>query len=125
MATEFHPGQEIQRGDLCAFFEDACGVRTNVYEITYAIYFVQDLGLPTETEVLIGPAQRTPLNPEIGEYYAALFVPPDAQVGTYRIRWTFREANDASSSTISAPRSMRVASASSTGCLVRSGKTRS
>lgn len=92
MAIEFNPGSEVQRGDLCAFFQDACGVRTNLYEISYALYYV-DPG-PPETEVLIGAAQRTPVNPEVGEYYAAMYIPPDAAVGTYRIRWTFKEAND-------------------------------
>ena len=97
MATEFHPGAEVQRGDLCVFFQDACKVRTNVYEIYYALYYV-DPG-PPETEVLIGDPQRTPDNPEVGEYYAALFIPTDAIVGTYRIRWHFKEANDSSPAT--------------------------
>jgi len=94
MTIQFNPGSEVQRGDLCAFFQDACGSRTNIYEITYALYYV-DPG-PPETEVLIGAAQRTPVNPEMGEYYAALYIPPDAIVGSYRIRWTFKEANDVS-----------------------------
>jgi hypothetical protein len=97
MASEYHPGTELQRGDLCVFFEDACNVRTNVYEITYSLYYV-DPG-PPETEILVGYSDRTPVNPEIGEYYAALYIPPDAIVGTYRIRWSFKEANDASLAT--------------------------
>lgn len=46
---------------------------------------------PPEAEVLVGSAARTPVNPAVGEYYAALMVPPAATIGTYRIRWTFRE----------------------------------
>lgn len=91
MPTEFKPGEEIQRGDLDVFFQDPSGNPTNVYEITYAIYYI-DPG-PPETEVLIGSSLRLPVNPRIGEYYAALFVPPSANIGEYRIRWTFRKSS--------------------------------
>jgi hypothetical protein len=43
--------------------------------------------------VLVGVADRAPVNPQLGEYYAALFVPPDATIGNYRIRWTFTVNN--------------------------------
>lgn len=88
--STFHPGETIQRGDLTVFFQDSNGVPTNVSNISYAIYYV-DPG-PPETEVLIGKAERTPANPEKGEYYASLNVPPDAIPGLYRIRWTFQES---------------------------------
>ena len=52
-------------------------------------YYV-DAG-PPETDVLIGPAQRTPENPAIGEYYASVQIPSSATYGKYRIRWTLRE----------------------------------
>jgi hypothetical protein len=42
--------------------------------------------------VLVGPAARVPVNPSIGEYYAALLVPPGAASGSYLIRWTFRKS---------------------------------
>lgn len=90
MTVEFTPGAEIQRGDLDVFFQDSGGIPTNVYEITYAIYYV-DPG-PPETEVLIGNPTRTPVNPQIGEYYASLFVPPSSTIGEYRVRWTFRRS---------------------------------
>jgi hypothetical protein len=93
MAISFEPGEEIQRGDLDIHFQDSNGQPTDVFEITYAIFFV-DPG-PPETEVLIGSATRTPVHPQIGEYYAALFVPPSANIGTYRIRWTFTEYSGA------------------------------
>ena len=91
MAINFNPGDEIQRGDLDVFFQDPGGNPSNVYEITYAIYYV-DPG-PPEAEVLIGSANRTPVNPQVGEYYAAMYVPPSATVGSYRIRWTFRKSS--------------------------------
>lgn len=89
MAVAFQPGQTLQRGDLDIFLTDADENATNAAEITFALYFV-DPG-PPETEVLIGAAQRTPINPAVGEYYASLMVPPTAVPGKYRIRWTFKQ----------------------------------
>lgn len=89
MAVAFQPGQEVGRGDLDIFLTNALEVPTNAADITYAVYYV-DPG-PPETEVLIGAADRAPVNPAVGEYYAALLVPTSANIGTYRIRWTFRE----------------------------------
>ena len=85
----FTPGQTLGRGDLDLFLTDANGIANNAAVITYALYYV-DPG-PPEVEVLIGSATRTPVNPAIGEYYAALMVPPSATPGTYRIRWTFQQ----------------------------------
>lgn len=86
MAVAFQPGQEAVRGDLDIFLSNPSGP-TNAAEITYALYFM-DVG---NVEVLIGPAARTPVNPAVGEYYAALLIPTTATVGTYRIKWTMRE----------------------------------
>jgi hypothetical protein len=93
MAVAFTPGQSIGRNDLDIFLNNAQGNPSNAAEITYALYYV-DPGpgpVPTETEVLIGGANRVPINPAVGEYYASLIVPSSATAGTYRIRWTFRE----------------------------------
>lgn len=88
MAVAFQPGQEVVRGDLDIFLTNAQGNPTNAAEITYALYYLDPVG---PTEVLIGSANRVPVNPAVGEYYAALMIPTGATVGTYRIRWTFRE----------------------------------
>jgi hypothetical protein len=45
---------------------------------------------PPGIEVLVGPAERIPQNPSVGEYYAAIMVPPGAMPGDYRIRWSFQ-----------------------------------
>ena len=58
-------------------------------EISFALYYV-DPG-PPEAEVLIGSSARVPAHPAVGEYYASLMIPPSANLGTYRIRWTFKE----------------------------------
>ncbi len=89
MAVAFQPGQEIGRGDLDIFLTNSLGNPTNAFEITFAIYYL-DPG-PPETEVLIGPAAQIPVNPAVGEYYAALMVPAGANLGTYRIKWSFKE----------------------------------
>lgn len=90
MAVAFYPGQEVSRGDLDIFVKDSSQTPINPAEITYSLYYV-DPG-PPEAEVLIGAADRTPVNPAVGEFYAALMVPANATIGTYRIRWTIREA---------------------------------
>mgnify|MGYP000337540816 CR=1 FL=1 len=89
MAVAFLPGDTLGQGDLDIFLQNADGNPANAAEITYAIYYVDPT--PPETEVLIGSAERIPLNPNVGEYYASLQVPSNATVGTYRIRWTFRQ----------------------------------
>lgn len=89
MATSFTPGQTISQGDLDLYLVDGGGFAANAYSVTYAIYYV-DPG-PPETEVLIGPSARIPVNPQIGEYYASLQVPPSATVGNYRIRWSITQ----------------------------------
>jgi len=86
MAVAFQPGQEAVRGDLDIFLTNSQGP-TNAAEITYALYFL-DTG---NVEVLIAPAARIPVNPAVGEYYAALLIPTTATIGTYRIKWTMRE----------------------------------
>jgi hypothetical protein len=88
MAIAFSPGQETSRGDLDIFLTNSSGNASNAASIAYAVYYFDPA---TEEEVLIGSAARTAVNPTVGEYYAALLVPPSATAGTYRIRWTFNE----------------------------------
>lgn len=88
MAVCYSQGQELTRGDLDIFLTNAAGNPTNAFSITYAVYCVD----PTScAEILIGSATRTPVNPTVGEYYTALQVPPNAGLGTYRVRWTIQE----------------------------------
>lgn len=92
MSVCFTPGQEIGRSDLNIFLTNSVsGAASNAAEISFALYFVDTSSVSTGTEVLIGGATRTPVNPSTGEYYAALMIPPSATPGDYRIRWTFRE----------------------------------
>ena len=91
MPVCFNVGEELGRNDLKIFLVNDLGVPIDAAEIFYSIYFVDQSTGPPGIEVPIGPAQRTPSNPSVGEYYAALFVPPGASVGDYRIRWTFKQ----------------------------------
>lgn len=95
MPVCFTVGTELGRNDLSIFLVDELGVPCNAAEIYYTIFFVdKSMGEPG-IEVQIGPDQRTPVNPSVGEYYASLLVPPGAEPGDYRIRWSFRkEVND-------------------------------
>jgi len=86
MGTSFLRGQQLGRNDLNIFLTNASGHPTNAAEITYAIY-----DFTTGMEVLVGPQRRIPANPAVGEYFASVIIPLDANIGSYRIRWTMRE----------------------------------
>lgn len=91
MGVCYNVGTELGRNDLKIYLVDEFGVPCNAAEISYAVYAVDTtVGYPG-IEVPVGPIDRTPVNPSIGEYYAALLVPPGASPGDYRIRWTFRK----------------------------------
>jgi hypothetical protein len=90
----FDVATELGRNDLSIFLVDELGVPCNAATIFYTIFFVdKSMGEPG-IEVQIGPSQRTPVNPSVGEYYAALLVPPAAAPGDYRIRWSFMKDVD-------------------------------
>jgi hypothetical protein len=86
MGTTFYRGQQLGRNDLNLFLDNAANTPVNAAEITYALY-----DFTTGQEVLVGLPLRTPANPSVGEYFASIIVPLDANLGGYRIRWTFRE----------------------------------
>ncbi len=85
MAT-FKRGQETRRGDLDIFLKTRGGNPKDTAEIAYSIF-----DFTCGVEVLLPPADRVPINPTVGEYYASFIVPLDANIGKYRIRWYFRE----------------------------------
>lgn len=86
MAVAFYKGQQLGAEDLNVFLEDSAGHPTNAAEISYALY-----DFTTAQEVLLGVPKRTPGNPGVGHYYASVIIPLDANFGSYRIRWSFRE----------------------------------
>jgi hypothetical protein len=86
MGVSFLRGQQLGRKDLNIFLTNASGHPTNAAEISYSLY-----DFTTGMEALLGQSRRTPANPSVGEYYASLLIPLDANIGSYRIRWTMRE----------------------------------
>jgi len=86
MGISFSRGQALGREDLKIYLDSAAGTPVAPAEIYYAI-FDYTLG----QEVLVGPPNRTPANPSMGEFYANIVIPLDANLGDYRIRWYFRE----------------------------------
>lgn len=87
MSVTFKRGQELSRAEgLNIFLKSRDGNPKNAASISYSIF-----DFTTGVEVLLPPANRTPVNPTAGEYYAAFVIPMDANVGGYRIRWSFSE----------------------------------
>lgn len=86
MSVTFFRGQQLGRKDLDIFLVNSSGTPVNAAEISYALF-----DFTTGMEVLVGVPQRIPANPSVGEYYASIIIPLDANLGDYRIRWTFRE----------------------------------
>jgi hypothetical protein len=86
LSVTYYRGQQLGRNDLNIFLVNAANTPVNAAEISYALY-----DFTTGAEVLIGVPEREPANPSVGEYYASIVVPLDANLGDYRIRWTFRE----------------------------------
>jgi hypothetical protein len=86
MPVSFYRGQQLGREDLNIFLENSNNTPSNAAEITYALY-----DNTTGMEVLLGSPTRVPVNPSVGEYFASVIIPLDANIGSYRVRWTFRE----------------------------------
>jgi hypothetical protein len=84
--TNFYRGQQLGRNDLNIYLVNAANTPVNAAEISYALY-----DFTTGQEVLVGIPLRIPANPSVGEYFASIIVPLDANLGEYRVRWTFRE----------------------------------
>jgi len=86
MGVAFFKGQQLGSDDLDIFLESASGTPSNAAEIHYALYDVT-----TGQEALLGVPRRSPANPAVGCYYASVIIPLDANIGLYRVKWTFRE----------------------------------
>jgi len=87
MSVTFRRSQELSRTNgLNIFLKAKDGSPKNAAQISYSIF-----DFTTGIEVLLPQANRTPVNPAVGEYYASFIVPLDANIGRYRIRWYFRE----------------------------------
>ena len=86
MSVAFFRGQCLGRDGLNIFTLGSNGTPVNAAEIHYALF-----DFTTGREALLGVPKRQPANPSTGEYYASVIIPHDANLGPYRVRWTFRE----------------------------------
>lgn len=86
MAAKFPLGKITGPEDLTLTLVDANNSPVDAYQVSYALSEVT-----TGVEVPIGPASRQPVHAAIGSYYAAFQIPENANLGLYRIRWTFQE----------------------------------
>jgi len=81
--------------DLALALVDGNDNPTDAYEISYAIYQVTSFG-----EVPVGTTVRQPVHPELGMYYASFQIPENADLGKYRIRWTFQQSTTSPQNTV-------------------------
>ncbi len=86
MGVAFFRGQLVGRNDLNLYLTNANNTPTNAAIIWYALY-----DYTTGMGVLVGPEKRNAVNPSMGEYYASVIIPLDANLGNYRVKWTFQE----------------------------------
>lgn len=86
MSIAYFKGQQLGPEDLHICLENSSGTPSTAAEIYYTLY-----DFTTGREALLGAPRRSPANPEMGKYYASLIIPLDANIGIYRVRWTFRE----------------------------------
>jgi hypothetical protein len=86
LSVAFFKGQQLGSEDLHICLESSSGTPSNAAEIYYTLS-----DFTTGREALLGAPRRSPANPEVGKYYASLIIPLDANIGLYRVRWTFRE----------------------------------
>ena len=95
MATTFRRGQQLGRNDLNIFLSTPDNRPADAAEIHYAL-----MDVTTGLEALVGFEVRTPAHPSVGEYFANLVIPRDANLGLHRIRWTFRQTTVGATHTV-------------------------
>jgi hypothetical protein len=86
VSVAFFRGQQLGPKDLDICLANESDYPINAAEISYALY-----DMTTGAEVLLGVPRRDPANDSVGHYYASIIIPLDANIGDYRVRWTFRE----------------------------------
>lgn len=86
MSVAYFRGQQLGAKDLDICLVNEVEHPINAAEISYALYDVT-----TGSEVLLGIPRREPATDTVGHYYASVIIPLDANIGCYRVRWTFRQ----------------------------------
>jgi len=75
----------FSRGDLPIFFKDSSGNPTSPYLVAYSLYQQGACGA-----VLVGCADRTPVEAAVGEYYVSGVA---ASPGQWFVEWTYQETS--------------------------------
>jgi hypothetical protein len=86
MAVAFKRGTTTGANDLNITVRDAGGNLIDPFKLLYAVY-----DATTGVEVLIGAPVNAPVHISLGQYYAQVTIPADANIGDWRIRWTIQE----------------------------------
>lgn len=86
----FKWGQVFQRGDLPIFIMDGANNPVSPYRVTYTIFFLGSSCLPRQ----VGPADRVPVQADVGEYYVSGVAGECAQPGEWLVEWKYQEAFD-------------------------------
>lgn len=86
MSVAFYQGYQLQAGDLNIIIRDVSGVPVDPYYIVYSLF-----DYTTGVEVLIGSPNIIPATTGVGQYYASMVIPLDANIGDWIIRWDFNE----------------------------------
>lgn len=86
MSVAYKPGQTLNENDLKIIIRDVGGNLIDPYYIRYSIF-----DYTTGVEVLIGAPDQVPATTGVGNYYASMTIPLDANIGDWLVRWNFRE----------------------------------
>lgn len=86
MAVAFQRGSTTGPNDLNITVRDSGGNLIDPFKLFYAVY-----DATTGVEVLIGDLVNAPVHVSLGQYYAQVNIPADANIGDWRIRWTIQE----------------------------------
>lgn len=86
MAVAFIRGSTTGPADLAITCRDSANQLIDPFRLEYAVYDTTS-GL----EVLMGSPVCTPTRVSVGQYYAQVVIPADANIGDWIIRWTIQE----------------------------------
>lgn len=86
MAVAFMRGSTTGPSDLTITVRDNSNQLIDPFRLEYAIY-----DATTGLEVLYGSPVNIPAHLSTGQYFAQVTIPADANVGSWRIRWTIQE----------------------------------
>jgi len=88
MSVAFQRGTTTGANDLNITVRNPGGSLIDPYRLEYAIF-----DNTTGVEVLIGSPVNTPNKASLGQYYAPVMIPADANLGDWLIRWTIQETS--------------------------------